>query len=295
MLMNEPTIVALNPLSHDEERERLHLERKVERAFYEAGVALQTLRDKKLYRSTHSNFRDYCQQRFGFGKSAVYYLIGAVDIVDNLKKCPLLVDTLPTSETQCRPLKSLKTSELQQQAWQVAVEKAQGIPSAKIVREVVNQIKGKKTTTKNNPQTTPKIEYIPIVNPKIGQQVRICRDHPLFPELSGTITQLPNRSSAVVDLENQQRELIHLKDLEMRCDPAEVSSAWESAPRQQRIVDSNGKVTSPYEGINHVRGVGLEWYVRLDEETWHKLNNYAQRMGTATLGSAIARLLEAEL
>ena len=292
MVMNEPTIVALKPLSHDEERERLHLERKVERAFYEAGVALQTLRDKKLYRSTHSNFRDYCQQRFGFGKSAVYYLIGAVDIVDNLKKCPLLVDTLPTSETQCRPLKSLKTSELQQQAWQVAVEKAQGIPSAKIVREVVNQIKGKKTTTKNSPQTTPKIEYIPIVNPKIGQQVRISLSHPLFPELSGTIIQLPNRSSAVVDLENQQRELtgdtssggnlqrralIHLKDLEI-----------------QRIVDSNGKVASPNEGINHVRGVGLEWYVRLDEETWHKLNDYAQKVGTATLGSAIARLLEAE-
>lgn len=38
MVMNEPTIVALKPLSHDEERERLHLERKVERAFYEAGL-----------------------------------------------------------------------------------------------------------------------------------------------------------------------------------------------------------------------------------------------------------------
>ncbi len=242
MVMNEPTIVELEPLSHDEERERLHLERKVERAFYEAGVALQTLRDKKLYRSTHSNFRDYCQQRFGFGKSAVYYLIGAVDIVDNLKKCPQFVDILPTTESQCRPLKSLKTSELQQQAWQVAVEKAQGIPSAKIVREVVNQIKGKKTTTKNSLQTTPKIEYIPLENPKIGQQVRICRAHPLFPKLSGTITQLPNKRSAVVELENQQPELINLKDLEI-----------------QRMVDSNGKVTSPNEGINHVRGVGLEW------------------------------------
>ena len=93
------------PLTLEEENERLRLERQVEQAFYQAGLALKTLRDKKLYKATHHNFRDYCKERFGFGKSAVYYLISAVDILDNLKKSPLLVDILPTSETQCRPLK----------------------------------------------------------------------------------------------------------------------------------------------------------------------------------------------
>ena len=266
------------PLTLDEENERLHLERQVERAFYQAGLALQTLRDKKLYRSTHSNFRNYCKERFGFGKSAVYYLIGAVDIVDNLRKCPLIVDKLPTSETQCRPLHSLKTAKLQQQAWSKAVEIAKGIPSAKVVRGVVNEIKGKETTgavTINSGQSSPKIEFIPLVNPKIGQQVKICTNHPLFPGTLGTITQMPNNRSAVVELENQQRELIDIKDLEI-----------------QRIVDSNGQVTSPNEGINYVQGVGLEWYVRLDEETWNKLNQYALQTGTATLCGAVASLLE---
>ncbi|PSB09316.1 hypothetical protein C7B62_13610 [Pleurocapsa sp. CCALA 161] len=43
-------------LTHDESRDRLALERKVERAFYVAGVALAQLRDRRLYRSTHSSF-----------------------------------------------------------------------------------------------------------------------------------------------------------------------------------------------------------------------------------------------
>jgi hypothetical protein len=271
-------ISSFEPLSHDEERERSHLERKVERAFYEAGLALQQLRDKKLYRSTHSNFRDYCRERFGFGKSAVYYLISAVEIVDNLKKCPQFVDTLPVTESQVRPLKSLPTPDLQRQAWGMAVEKAEGIPSAKVVKEIVNQIKGQEISVlaKNNPQIE-EAEFVPIGVPKIGQQVRITSKHPLFPSELGIITQLPNNRSAIVELDNKNRQLINLEDLEI-----------------QRFVDKNGKVTQPNEGINYVPGVGVEWYVRVDDETWNSLNEYAQKVGAATLGGAIARLLELE-
>ena len=284
------SIDVLEPLTLDEERERLHLERKVERAFYEAGLALQTLRDKKLYRSTHKTFQDYCKDRFGFTKRSAYYLIDTVQIVDNLQKSEPMVHIMPTSERQCRPLKSLEP-EGQREAWNKAVEKAKGkVPSSRIVKEMVNQIKGVNGQVKNNSQSSPKedampgvspgisavrTEFIPLFEPKIGQRVKICSRHPLFPERLGTITQLPNPLSAVVELDNQQRELINLKDLEM-----------------QRIVHKNGKVTSPNEGINYTQGIGNEWYVRLDEETWNKLNQYAQKVGTATLGGALARLLE---
>ena len=116
-------------------------------------------------------------------------------------------------------------------------------------------------------------------NPRIGQQVRICKNHPLFPQKLGIITQIPNNRSVIVELNNQNsRELIDLKDLEI-----------------QRIVDKNGKVSAPYEGVNYVQGVGVEWYVRVDEETWQKLDRYAKKIGTATLGNAIARLLESKL
>jgi len=40
-------------------------EQKVQRAWGEIEVALQSLRDRHLYRSTHQNFDYYCQERFG--------------------------------------------------------------------------------------------------------------------------------------------------------------------------------------------------------------------------------------
>ncbi|MGK7898704.1 MAG: hypothetical protein AB4372_35095 [Xenococcus sp. (in: cyanobacteria)] len=279
---NRQVAIILEPLTLEEESERLRLERQVERAFYQAGLALKTLRDQKLYRATHHNFRDYCQERFGFGKSAVYYLISAVDIVDNLKKSPPMVDTLPTSERQVRPLKSLKASQ-QRKAWAEAVEQAQGVPTAKIVKEVVKQLKkqDKSTELEKHSQSshngnTNNIRFVSLENPRIGQQVRICQNHPLFPHQQGIITQITNNRSVIVKFKNQkQSEPIDLKDLEI-----------------QRIVDKNGQVSTPSEGINYVRGVGVEWYVRVDEETWNKLDRYAKQTGTATLGAAIARLLE---
>ncbi len=263
------------PLTLEEENERLRLERQVEKAFYQAGLALQTLRDQKLYRSTHKTFQEYCQDRFGFTKRSAYYLINAVEIVDNLKKCEPMVHILPTNERQCRPLKSLKP-EQQGEAWNKAVERAQGkVPSGKIVKEVVHQLKNKGNTHKPEPTK----RFVPLKNPRIGQQVRICNNHPLFPQELGIITQIPNNRSAIVELNNQQQpELIDLKDLEI-----------------QRIVDKNGKISTPSEGINYIQGMGVEWYVRVDEETWKKLDRYAKKIGTATLGIAISRLLESEL
>ncbi|MEL4898348.1 ASCH domain-containing protein, partial [Crocosphaera sp. Alani8] len=76
-------------LTNDEQQERLRLERKVERAFYEAGKALQELRKKRLYRSTHATFEEYCLERFGFKRRHPYRLIDAAKVVDNLlEMCP---------------------------------------------------------------------------------------------------------------------------------------------------------------------------------------------------------------
>ncbi len=286
--MSEITVLeSLEFLSPEEESERLRLERQVERAFYQAGLALKTLRDKKLYRSNHSTFQEYCRSRFGFTRRSAYYLIDAVGIVDNLKKSELKVHKLPTSETQCRPLKSLEPQQ-QRKAWTQAVEKANGgVPSAKIVKEVVNQIKEKDRGTEiennsstfssndNGRQIKSKIRFVALENPTVGQRVRICSQHPLFPQQEGTIAQLPNNRSGIVELDNQQRELIEIKDLEI-----------------QRIVDSNGNVTPPSEGLNYTPGPGIEYYVKVQEDTWNELNEYAAEIGAPTLNGAIRRLLE---
>jgi hypothetical protein len=85
-LQEDPTSVIIDvsavevpELTPEEERDRLHLERKVERAFYEAGKALMELRDRRLYRSTHRTFEEYCRDRFGHSRQQSNYLIAAAE------------------------------------------------------------------------------------------------------------------------------------------------------------------------------------------------------------------------
>ncbi|MDZ8140470.1 MAG: hypothetical protein RM049_35135 [Nostoc sp. DedQUE04] len=145
-------------LSEAEERDRLHLERRVERAFFEAGKALAELRDRRLYRSTHKTFEQYCKDRFGYTRIAASYKIAAATVMDNLltnglQKEEIATDELqtpkmltnglqilPNNERQVRPLVSLEPK-VQREAWQKAVEEAGGkVPSGRIVKNVVQRI-----------------------------------------------------------------------------------------------------------------------------------------------------------
>ncbi|MBD0300943.1 MAG: hypothetical protein ICV85_01845, partial [Tolypothrix sp. T3-bin4] len=133
--------VEVPELTEQEQSDRLHLERRVERAFFEAGKALTELRDRRLYRSTHKTFEDYCRERFGFSRRQPYHLIEAAVIFDNLvEKCERNVHILPTNEWQIRPLSKLDP-DIQPEAWQQAVEFAKGkVPSHRIVKDVVQKI-----------------------------------------------------------------------------------------------------------------------------------------------------------
>ncbi|AUB43134.1 Site-specific DNA-cytosine methylase (plasmid) [Nostoc flagelliforme CCNUN1] len=135
------TAVEVPELTEQEQSDRLHLERRVERAFFEAGKALTELRDRRLYRSTHKTFEDYCRERFGFSRRQPYHLIEAAVIFDNLvEKCERNVHILPTNEWQIRPLSKLDP-DIQPEAWEQAVESANGkVPSHRIVKDVVQRI-----------------------------------------------------------------------------------------------------------------------------------------------------------
>ena len=139
---SELAVLPIAPLTTEEEDERLHLEIKVERAFYEAGMALMQLRDRRLYRSTHATFEEYCRERFGYTRRRPYQMIEAALIYDNLiDKCAKFLHILPTKEGQIQPLSQLERSE-QPEAWIIAVEEAGGkVPPGRIVKEVVQRIK----------------------------------------------------------------------------------------------------------------------------------------------------------
>ena len=145
------TAVEVPELTEEEQRDRLHLERRVERAFFEAGKALMELRDRRLYRSTHKTFEDYCRDRFGHSRQKSNYLIAAADVYENLTTicCQNLPpedlttngsQILPTSEGQVRPITKLEPQE-QWEVWQQAVELAGGkVPTGRIVKDVVQRI-----------------------------------------------------------------------------------------------------------------------------------------------------------
>ncbi|MBN3906589.1 MAG: hypothetical protein HWQ35_08525 [Nostoc sp. NMS1] len=133
--------VEVTELTQEEQSDRLHLERKVERAFFEAGKALAELRDRRLYRSSHRTFEEYCRDRFGHSRRQSYLLMDAAVVFDNLVEiCDQFDHKLPTAEGQVRPMTKLEPQE-QQEVWLRAVELAGGkVPTGRIVKDVVQRI-----------------------------------------------------------------------------------------------------------------------------------------------------------
>lgn len=150
----------IESLTDDEKQRRHHLERKVERSFYEAGTALKELRDSRLYRDRWHNFNDYITDRFGWKRDYAYKQIAAAEVVDSLIEAygelytnriqsGTLTGTLPTRETQVRPLTSLDP-EVRATVWKTAVDKANGkVPTEALVKEAVKEFKSRDAV--NNP------------------------------------------------------------------------------------------------------------------------------------------------
>lgn len=137
-------VEVLEELTEAEAADRNRLEHKVERAFYEAGTALAELRVRRLYRSTHKTFEEYCRDRFGFTRANATYLITAASVVDNLINLSTNgLQILPTNERQVRPLTKLEPDE-QMNVWQQAVEQAGNkVPSSRIVKGIVERLREK--------------------------------------------------------------------------------------------------------------------------------------------------------
>ncbi len=173
------------------------------------------LRDKRLYRSTHKTFEEYCRDRFGHSRQKSNYLIAATGVFDNLttNRCQNLptedlttieLQILPSSEYQVRPLTKLQP-EQQQQAWQQAVEEAGGkVPSGRIVKDIVQRI----------------IERTKVPNPyRVGEVCQfVVKDNPELRGKGGCwciVTSVNNFSCTVNSSDGEYIVKIeHLKSLE---------------------------------------------------------------------------------
>lgn len=134
---------ALSVLSPREQKELVECETVIERGwqtFVEVGRALARIRDGKLYRAQYDTFESYCREKWHYGKSHAYRLIGAAEVFTCLS--PIGDIPGPTHEAQIRPLMGLEP-EKARDAWRKAVEKAKGaMVTAKLVRNAVSEAVG---------------------------------------------------------------------------------------------------------------------------------------------------------
>jgi hypothetical protein len=167
LLTEEPT-----ELSEEEQQERERLEKQIVDSFYQAGVALRELRDRKLFRSTHRTFEEYAKNILGFTRIRLYQLIGAAQVYENIREnvnAPLTL--LPTTEYQCRSLVKLSQEE-QVEAWKIAVDLAgEKIPTSAAVRQAVLEIEQRATQEKPIPFTVDDVVRIRVKdNPGLAGQ-----------------------------------------------------------------------------------------------------------------------------
>jgi len=129
--------------------------------FVTVGNALLEIRDKRLYKSTHKTFEEYCKQRWEMGKAYVYRIINATEFVENLS--PTGDKNIP--ERQIRPILTLPKEE-QADAWEQAVRTApNGKVTTKHVEAIVETRKPKPVTPQPPPRPAPKVVETPTPKP----------------------------------------------------------------------------------------------------------------------------------
>lgn len=122
-----------------------------QQTFIEVGKALAEIRDKRLYKQTHSTFESYCNDKWGWGRNYVNKFISAAETTKSLGTTV----PKPTSERQVRPLSKLETDDEKYEAWTKAHEIAEeeDVPvTGKLVEFVVSEIQ--------KPITKPEMKYM---------------------------------------------------------------------------------------------------------------------------------------
>lgn len=116
-------------------------------SFLAVGTALVEINEKRLYRQDHETFEAFVKDRWGISRRRAYQLMEAAEI--KAEMCTNgshneIADEI-TSERQIRELSRVGTEALPEVVDRVAEKcKAEGVkPTAKVIREVVNEAIGK--------------------------------------------------------------------------------------------------------------------------------------------------------
>jgi len=148
--------------------------------FVAVGLALVSIRDKKLYRESHDSFEAFVLSDWQMSKGHANRQIVAAELVRKLSK----LGVKPVSEAQVRPLTRLKPA-LAEACWTRAVEMGgvDGPVTADLVKQAVVEMSPKREAkptrkTKKSRKVKPitiKTEFgVVIVTPKKDHTVEDC-------------------------------------------------------------------------------------------------------------------------
>jgi hypothetical protein len=106
--------------------------------FFEVGNALLLIREKCLYRATYKTFEQYCRERWNFGRSYAWRVMGAAERVNLLPNHAEL--PRPANEFQVRPFLKLAPAQFPA-AWERAVGMAHtGNVPTNVARAVIEEL-----------------------------------------------------------------------------------------------------------------------------------------------------------
>ena len=138
--------------------------------FMEVGMALATIRDKRLYQAKYATFEDYCHQRWSLSRSRAYQLMAAADVVSTI------VDTglpAPANEGQARELARVP-AEKRAEVWRATVERTEGKPTAAAIRGTYTAVR-----PAPGPQVPGQMDVYELTTleriPAHGQRQDLCR------------------------------------------------------------------------------------------------------------------------
>jgi hypothetical protein len=124
------------------------------KAWVDAGIALQEIRDDDLWRDGgYASFEDYCTIVLGFTTNYANRIAKHAVIAVALSKGKLPLDEagnpiLPQNESQVRPLAKLKDERQWLKAWKLSVKRASGVPTGAIVNAVACELKAENSPPK---------------------------------------------------------------------------------------------------------------------------------------------------
>lgn len=141
MALAAPTAVPDAPaLSPAEARHLQALERRIEKGlktFVEVGLALLEIRDKQLFRLSHTSFEAYCRDRWSMDRQRAYQLMGAAEVAQ------ILPPDSVANESQARELVPVMNADpaLVPKVWDAVVASNEPV-TAQVIREAVRKVTG---------------------------------------------------------------------------------------------------------------------------------------------------------